>query len=140
MLFYGVVIGYWHQSAARSAVWHIIVFTIRKNIMKNRRLRKYLEQKALRKPGATAVADKQKNPPKHVNQDFNGFPNAPATEDIINPETATEKKTAAMNVKDGEKMNPDEAKQKSKKAGQIPAEQESEGSGGAFDATEQVKE
>jgi len=37
-------------------------------------------------------------------------------------------------------MNPDEAKQKSKKAGEVPAEQESQGSGNAFDATEQVKE
>jgi hypothetical protein len=108
--------------------------------MKNRRLRKYLEQKATRTAENTPAEDKQKNPRRHMNQDFNGYPHAPAKEELIKPETTEEKKTAAVHVKDGEKMNPKEAKKKVAEAEQIPGEQASEGSGGAFNATEEVKE
>jgi len=61
-----------------------------------------------------------------TDQDFPGFPHAPANEKLIKPKTEDQKKTAALDVKDGEKRNADE--------------QNSDGSGGAFEATEAVKE
>jgi len=49
--------------------------------------------------------DVEKNPDKHIDQDFTGYPHAPATEELINPKTKAEKKSAALNIKDGEKIN-----------------------------------
>ncbi len=78
--------------------------------MKNRRLRNYLQQKAEKKAGLKP-ADTKSNPDKHTNQDFNGYPNAPAKEEIIDPKTKQEKKVAAVDSKDGEKIiNPQEKK------------------------------
>ena len=84
--------------------------------MKNPRLRKYLERKDAK-----------------TSQDFRDFPGGDADPDIINPKNETEKKTAALDVKDGEKMlNPPSRKKKN------DADQDN-GSGGAFEATEEVK-
>jgi hypothetical protein len=66
---------------------------------------------------------------KHIDQDFAGFPDSPATERIINPKTKQEKKVAAVNVQDGEKKN---------KPKDHVDEQESDGSGGAFSSTEEL--
>ena len=77
--------------------------------MKNPRLRRYLDRKDAK-----------------TNQDFRDFPGNSPREDIINPKNKTEKKVAAVNVKDGEKMRKEEA-------------QKDNGSGGAFEATEEVK-
>ncbi|MBI3882986.1 MAG: hypothetical protein HY305_01885, partial [Sphingobacteriales bacterium] len=58
--------------------------------------------------GTAPITDKnqiQSNPDKHIDQDFKGFPHAPATTEMITPATATEKATAAVNIKDGEKRN-----------------------------------
>ncbi|HTB51845.1 MAG TPA: hypothetical protein VK718_03645 [Ferruginibacter sp.] len=66
---------------------------------------------------------------KHIDQDFTGYPDAPAKENIINPKTKEEKKTAAVDFTDGEKTNkPDD---------EID-EQDSDGSGGAFSETEEL--
>ena len=59
-----------------------------------------------------------------TSQDFPGFPHAHSNEKLINPKTEEQQKTAAVPIKDGEKLNKDE--------------QKSDGSGGAFEATESV--
>ncbi len=74
--------------------------------------------------------DIKKNPDHKIDEDFPGFPNGNATEKIITPKTALEKKVAAVNITDGEKVN--------KKKGEKD-EAESDGSGGAFNATEEMK-
>lgn len=61
-----------------------------------------------------------------TDQDFPGFPHGPSQENLIKPKTGDQKKTAALDVKDGEKRN--------------PGEQNSDGSGGAFEATESVSD
>ena len=71
--------------------------------------------------------DVEKNPDKHIDQDFSGYPHAPASRELINPKTKQEKKSAAINIKDGEKINRRE-------------EQDSDGSASAFDATESVQD
>jgi len=47
--------------------------------------------------------DVQHNPDHRIDQDFPGFPHAPASEEIINPKTKSQKKAAAVDRKDGEK-------------------------------------
>ncbi len=95
--------------------------------MKNKRLRNYQQQKADQKLKSETIQD---NPDKHIDQDFEGYPHAPASEKIINPKTSNEKKTAALNSKDGEKRNrPEETE-----------EGMSGGSANAFDATERVQD
>ncbi len=92
---------------------------------------------------------------KHIDQDFEGFPDAPSQEDKINPKTETQKKTAQVDVKDGEKKldadkpggRTDETTGKNKESkwdreksttGDDTSEQDSDGSGGAFSQTEEV--
>lgn len=83
-------------------------------------------------PGAlTDKTDIPKNPDPKIDQDFPGFPYGNASEKIITPETTIEKKVAAVNITDGEKMD--------KKKGDKD-ESASDGSGGAFTATEQVND
>ena len=72
---------------------------------------------------------------KKTGQDFSGYPHGHAKEKLIKPETRNEKKTAALNVKDGEKM--DNTGGRAKK--QVD-EQDSDGSGGAFSGTESVND
>jgi hypothetical protein len=62
--------------------------------------------------------DVKKNPDKHIDQDFPGYPHSPSNEKMINPKTAKDKAGANL-VK---KENTDE--------------QSSDGSGNAFEATE----
>ena len=71
--------------------------------------------------------DVERNPDKHIDQDFSGYPHAPASKELINPKTTEEKKSAAINIKDGEKINKKE-------------EQDAEGSANAFEATETVSD
>ncbi|HEX5026336.1 MAG TPA: hypothetical protein VFV68_13740 [Agriterribacter sp.] len=47
--------------------------------------------------------DVQRNPDHCIDQDFPGFPNTLAQEEIINPKTKSEKKAAAIDENDGEK-------------------------------------
>ena len=83
-------------------------------------------------PGAiTDKKDIPKSSDAKIDQDFPGFPHGNATEKIITPETTHEKKVAAVNITDGEKMD--------KKKDDIE-ESASDGSGGAFNATEQVND
>lgn len=77
--------------------------------------------------------DISKSNDSKIDQDFKGFPNGNATENTINPSTEEEKKTAAVNITDGEKVN------KNSKNKDID-ESESDGSGGAFGATENMRD
>jgi hypothetical protein len=72
------------------------------------------------------ASDVKTSKDKHIDQDFSGFPDSPAKENVINPKTKQEKKTAAVNVQDGEKTD------KYKEAQDEVDEQQSDGSGGAF--------
>ena len=86
------------------------------------------------KKNTTPLRDKkdiQKNSDHKIDEDFPGFPNGSATEKIITPKTALEKKVAAVNTTGEEKVN--------KKKGEKD-EAESDGSGGAFTGTEEVKD
>lgn len=77
----------------------------------------------------TKKEDVQKSNDEHIDQDFEGFPHNPAKEDIINPKTKEDAKTAGLRkgeIKKVEKKDDDEIY--------------SVGSGGAFDATEDVSE
>ena len=86
--------------------------------MKNSRLRRYLEK---RKDARTM-------------QDFPGSPGGTPDPDIIKPENPTEKKIAAIDTKDGEKMLNPPSKRRKNDPGR------DDGSAGAFEATETVKE
>ena len=66
-----------------------------------------------------------------IDQDFKGFPDGQATEDLINPKSEEDKKTAALKIKDGEKVN--------KKQDHVD-EDDSDGSGGAFEGTEKMRD
>lgn len=75
--------------------------------------------------------DQKKNPDKRMDQDFPGFPDYPAKEEIIRPETPEQEKVAGLHEKDGEKRNyPDNEGH----------EEESDGSANAFEGTESVKD
>jgi hypothetical protein len=71
--------------------------------------------------------DVAQNPDKHIDQDFTGYPHAPASKELINPKTKQEKKSAALGIKDGEKINKRE-------------ELDSNGPANAFYATETVRD
>jgi len=104
----------------------------KKKTMKSRRFQKYLAWEKSKGTGPIKKEDVQKNPDKHIDQDFPGYPNNPSKEAVIKPSTSTQKKTAAVKTKDGEKKTKKTAPQEK------GSEQDSEGSGGAFAATEEV--
>jgi hypothetical protein len=96
----------------------------RSRVAKKERAKPLLKQK-----------DIPKNPDPHIDQDFPGYPHAPAQKDLINPKTSNEKKVARVDVKDGEKMDKVE-----KKKNKNFDEQKSDGSANAFEGTEWVKD
>lgn len=102
--------------------------------MKTKRFQQYLQQRNSNSPmrNQQQVANSKD---QKIDEDFPGYPGGHAKKEIIQPKTATEKKTAALDTKDGEKMNSTPAKRKSG-----IDEQQSDGSGGAFGATESVEE
>src|SRR5687768_63631 len=103
--------------------------------MKNRRLEKYLQAKEIRKKNEPILRKEEvpQNPDNHINQDFPGYPHGNANEKLINPGTTTEKKVAGVNSRDGEKMITTPVKKRQKR-------EIDDGSGNAFEGTEQVKE
>lgn len=70
--------------------------------------------------------DVEQTPDQHIDQDFTGYPHAPASKELINPKTKQDKKSAAVDIKDGEKIN--------------KHEEDSDGSANAFDGTEAVRD
>jgi hypothetical protein len=101
--------------------------------MKTKRFQEYLDYKRQNK-GINQKEGVAKHSDNKIDEDFKGYPHGQAKEKLIKPETGTEKKTAAVDVKDGEKMNNTRGRSKQKD------EQDSDGSGGAFAGTEDVKE
>ena len=79
----------------------------------------------------TDKKDIQRNSDNKIDQDFPGFPHGNATEKLITPKTDIEKKVAAVNITDGEKIN---------KPGAETDEAKSDGSGGAFEGTENMRD
>jgi hypothetical protein len=100
-------------------------------IMKTNRNSKYFASQKTRQPAPITKHIEVKNSNDNkIDQDFPGFPHGQAKENIINPKTANDKKVADVNNKDGEKRNYDKRID----------EAASDGSGGAFDATEEVRD
>jgi len=71
----------------------------------------------------TKKEEVQQSNDEHIDQDFKGFPHAPSKEEHINPKTK-EEKIASSVEKNTQTSTADEAS--------------SDGSGGAFDATENM--
>ncbi len=87
------------------------------------------EQKSHERPRAMQHRDEiQAHPDKHIDQDFPGYPDPPATKEIISPKTEQQQAVAAINVKDGEKEN---------KKKEID-EEDSDGSANVFLRTEEL--
>jgi hypothetical protein len=119
-------------------VWHVIISSKEKSNMKSKRLHKYLQQKsAAKNKPPIDKQDIQNSSDKHIDQDFPGYPHAPSKEEIIKPKTKDQEKTASINTKDGEKIiSPANRKKGSPNR---KGEQESDGSGNAFEGTEKVQ-
>lgn len=100
--------------------------------MGNTKLQRYLHKKRHTDNGTPIrKTEVQENPDKHIDQDFEGFPHQPSTEGMISPKTKTQRKLAAVGKKDGEKMTTKKEKKSKEKN-----DDQSLGSGGAFEATE----
>jgi hypothetical protein len=108
--------------------------------MKNKRLHKYLQQKSEKKNELIKKENIQNHPDKHIDQDFSGYPQAPAKEEVINPKTKLEKKVAAVDSKDGEKIINPQSKKKKEPSATGTGEEGSDGSVNAFEATERVQD
>jgi len=81
--------------------------------------------------------DIQKNPDKHIDQDFEGYPHLPAADEIIRPITKTEKLNAGVIKKEATKGKNSQKEELRKELEDID-EQDSDGSGGAFSGTEEI--
>lgn len=73
----------------------------------------------------------QQSNDEHIDQDFKGYPHHPAKENIINPKSEEDKLGAAIDVEN----NPQKKTKSSEEEAII-----SNGSGGAFNATERLDE
>lgn len=81
--------------------------------------------------------DIQKNPDKHIDQDFEGYPHSPSADEIIRPTTKTEKLNAGV-VKNEATKGKIPKKTELRKELEDIDEQDSDGSGGAFSGTEEI--
>jgi len=79
--------------------------------------------------------DIQKNPDKHIDQDFEGYPHNPAKENIIRPGNKTEKLNADLIKNPSPGTKPTKKSVLRKELDDVD-EQQSDGSGGAFSETE----
>lgn len=101
--------------------------------MKSKRFRNYVESHNNSK--AMTQADVKHSKDAKTDEDFPGFPNGQSTPKMIHPVTETEKTAASVNIKDGDKMtDADKANAQNKVVD--TKEELSDGSGGAFEATE----
>jgi hypothetical protein len=94
---------------------------------KRKRFNEYLKVK---KTAPMQENDIRQSADNKIDEDFPGYPDPPSKKEMIKPVTKTEKKVAALNKKDGEKRTKEENIN----------EQDSDGSGSAFDRTEQVND
>jgi hypothetical protein len=75
---------------------------LKSNIMSQPRSKKYFKSNAGKK--TFPIQSKEEvaaNSDNKIDQDFPDFPHAHSKPDIISPKTAAQKKTAAVNIKDG---------------------------------------
>ncbi len=108
--------------------------------MKDKMNQKKEEGKTGNKDKISTAGDVKNNPDKHIDQDFPGFPHAPSSEKMINPKSSEEKKVAAVDKKDGEKIIDPQTKKNKKLNPKKSGEENPDGSANAFDATEKVRE
>ena len=102
--------------------------------MNTKRFQQYLERRKLNRP-ILQESQVKKSADHKIDDDFPGYPHGQSKKEIIQPRTRTERKVAAVDVKDGEKQF------KSRPAKRKETdEQESDGSAGAFGGSEQVRE
>ena len=78
------------------------MFHVQNRNMKNKRFRKYLQKKKVTDPIDTPGEVDQHQDAK-IDQDAPGFPHGQASPGHIKPKTDQQRKTAATQVKDGEK-------------------------------------
>lgn len=73
--------------------------------MKTKRSVRYLStRKSQRTTPLQSKKDIQQNSDARIDQDFPGYPNGSSSDEMIKPKSATQKKTAGIQVKDGEKV------------------------------------
>jgi hypothetical protein len=95
------------------------------------------KNKAVKKTQPIRKEDIQKNPDKHIDQDFKGYPHPPAADENIRPITKTEKLNAGVIKKEAPKKKTSQ-KAELRKELEDTDEQDSDGSGGAFSGTEEI--
>ena len=78
--------------------------------------------------------DIQKNPDKHIDQDFEGYPHPPSADEIIRPTTKTEKLDSGVIRKETTRKKTSQEAELRKEL-EDTDEQDSDGSGGAFSGT-----
>ena len=103
--------------------------------MKNKGIRNPERKDTKKNSPITDKQDIQNSSDQHIDQDFSGYPHAPAKEEIIKPQTNEQNKTASVNIKDGEKMMG--SKNKMQGSEKIHIDESEDGSGNAFEQTEQ---
>ncbi len=72
--------------------------------MKSGRSSKYFQSRKEKTNPMTSAADVQSSNDNKIDQDMRGYGAEHAKEEVVNPKTATQKKTAAVDTKDGEKV------------------------------------
>ncbi len=92
----------------------------------------------------TKKEEVKKNPDKHIDQDFPGYPHSPSKEKTIKPQSQEQKAEANIIGKDkkpykSEPVHGSGVPQKSNK-GDETEEQNSDGSASAFEGTEELKD
>ncbi len=92
------------------------------------RFKKYQQQNAA--DPLINKEDVEKSPDNKIDEDFPGFPHAPAEKEMIKPESEKDKINANLNSKDGEKRN----------AKNEIDEQHSNGSANAFEESEFLRD
>jgi hypothetical protein len=103
--------------------------------MKDKKFLKYLEARRNNKYPFRKNTGHVDSSDGRTKQDFPGYPHAPASKELVNPETETEKKIAGVNKKDGEKINYPKPGSEEKSDNDTD-----NGSANAFEETEEVKE
>ncbi|HEY6976497.1 MAG TPA: hypothetical protein VH396_09405 [Chitinophagaceae bacterium] len=78
----------------------------------------------------------QKSNDKHIDQDFEGYPHNPASENIINPKS--EEDNVMAGIKDGENLTRDNKKSEKNNVSKESEEINSDGSANAFERAEGV--
>lgn len=86
----------------------------------------------------------KKNPDKHIDQDFPGYPHSPSKEKTINPQNKEQETEANINENNKKPYRSESihgsAVPRKKNKGETTEEQESDGSASAFEGTEELRD